>query len=619
MPARFLLSLCLLLSLGAAAQKAPKNSITRIDPAFWWTGMKNPNLELLVYHPGIGNAKASISYPGVRLAMQESAKNRDYLYLSLVIDANAKPGTFPIRFSLGKQNLEYPYELKARQKPETAAQRGVRPSDFIYLIMPDRFSNGDPSNDIVKGTQEPSINRDSMYWRHGGDIQGVINKLDYLQDLGVTTVWLNPVQENDQPKTSYHGYAITDHYRIDPRLGDNALYLKFSEAAHARGMKVVMDIVPNHIGNRHWLFRNLPDSNWVHWWPTFTRTNYRAPILLDPYASEKEKTLYTDGWFDTHMPDLNQRDPHCARYLTQSYIWWAEYAGVDDFRIDTYAYPDQEYMAEMGKQILDEYPGMNLFGEIWEHSVPIQSFFADQSKTRNPYRTHLPSTLDFQIYKAINEALTRPFGWTEGVSKIYYTLAEDVLYAKPMRNVTFLDNHDLSRFASVVGEDIRKYKMGVAFLLTVRGIPSLYYGTEIMMTGFSNPDGWVRMDFQGGWASDAKNKFQESGRSAKEQEAFQFTRALAQWRKTNTAVQNGKLMQFIPEKSLYVYARYDAASTVLVVMNANDKAEKLPDASRYDEILQGKRKALDKVSGQTIDLNGLELQAWQTLVLEFKN
>lgn len=609
-------TLLLLLSLGISAQKPGKNTITRIDPAFWWAGMKNPNLELLVHHPEIGSAQVSLSYPGVRLAAVEPAKNKDFLYLSLVIDARVQPGTFPISFKLGKKTFEYQYELKARKSPETASSRGVRPSDFIYLIMPDRFSNGDPTNDIVKGTNEASINRDSMYWRHGGDLQGVINKLDYLNDLGITAIWLNPVQENDQPKASYHGYAITDHYNIDSRLGNNALYLKLSEEAHRKGMKVVMDIVPNHIGDKHWLFKNLPDSNWVNWWPKFTRTNYRAPLLLDPYASQKEIDLFARGWFDTHMPDLNQRDPHLAKYLTQSYIWWAEYAGVDDFRIDTYSYPDQEYMAQMAADILLEYPGMNMFGEIWEHSVPIQSFFATQFKNRGNFDSKLPAVLDFQIYKAINEALTKPFNWTDGVSAIYYTLAEDLLYKHPHRNITFLDNHDLSRFYSVVGEDIRKFKMGIGFLLTMRGIPSMYYGTEVLMTGFSNPDGWVRMDFKGGWPGDTQDKFQSSGRSAAEQDAFSFTRTVANWRKKNTAVQNGKLMQFIPEKGVYVYFRYDANSTVMVVINTNDKKEKLGAAERFDEMLNGKRAGKDVINGNSKSLDNLELNPWEIVIIE---
>jgi glycosidase len=589
----------------------------RIDPSCWWIGMNQSEVELMVYQPGIANFQASLNYPGVRIVKQERLRSNDYLFITLKIDTVARPGNFPILFTNAKKSFSAGYELKARDVSIRPANRGIRPADFIYLIMPDRFANGDYSNDVVKGTRESSINRDSMYWRHGGDLQGIIDKLDYLKDLGVTAVWLNPVQENDQPKTSYHGYAITDHYKIDKRLGTNDLYRKLGEELHKRQMKLVMDIVPNHIGNCHWWYKNLPDSSWVNWWPNFTRTNYRAPLLLDPYASQNEKNLFSKGWFDTHMPDLNQAEPHLARYLTQSYIWWAEYAGVDDFRIDTYSYPDQNYMRDMSAAILREYPAMNMFGEIWEHSVPIQSFFSSRTPARKDFDTRLPSVIDFQIYKAINATLTQGFSWTDGVSKMYYTLAEDYLYSQPMRNVNFLDNHDLSRFFSVVGEDERKFKMGMALLMTLRGIPSMYYGTEILMKGFSNPDGLVRSDFEGGWKADNQDRFTEIGRNDAENRAFNFVRKLANWRKLTTAVQNGKTIQFIPEQGMYVFFRYDSRSKIMVVINTEKKL-KLKDPLVYDEILQGKRAGLDVINEVNIDLNSLELEPWEFRIIEIK-
>lgn len=594
-----------------------QQSITRIDPSFWWIGMSQPELELMVHHPGIAACEASLNYPGVRLVKQEKLRNADFLFLKLKIDTAAKPGKVPIQFKGPKKSYSASYELKARNAEIRPGSKGIGPADFIYLIMPDRFANGDYSNDVVKGTQESAINRDSMYWRHGGDLQGIIDKLDYLQDLGVTAIWLNPVQENDQPKTSYHGYAITDHYKIDPRLGTNELYKKLGEELHKRKMKLVMDIVPNHVGNRHWWYRNLPDSSWVNWWPKFTRTNYRAPLMLDPYASQHEKNLFTKGWFDTHMPDLNQAEPHLARYLTQSYIWWVEYAGVDDFRIDTYSYPDQTYMRDLSAAILREYPAMNMFGEIWEHSVPIQSFFAGKTAARKEFDTRLPSVIDFQIYKAINEALTKSYSWTDGVAKLYYTLAEDYMYNQPMRNVNFLDNHDLSRFYSVIGEDERKFKMGIALLMTLRGIPSMYYGTEILMEGFSNPDGLVRSDFEGGWKADNQDRFTELGRNDAENRAFNFIRQLAKWRAKTTAVQNGKTLQFIPEDGLYVFFRYDNRSKVMVVINT-EKENTIKNPEKYDEILSGSRRGTDVVSGQTTEINALKLNPWEFRIIQFK-
>jgi glycosidase len=615
MKIRRLLSILLLVCSVAAFAGNVKNTISRIDPAFWWVGMQQSELELLVYHPGIGAGTVSANYPGVELKKVEKAENPDYLYLTLSIGKDAKAGIVPIEVQLGKKKLTYAYELRQRN----AAQKkglGVNTSDLIYLIMPDRFANGDPKNDVVAGMNETALNRDSMYYRHGGDLQGIINQLDYLQDLGLTALWLNPVQENNEIKTSYHGYAITDHYKIDPRFGDNALYVKLVDALHARGMKMVMDIVPNHIGIHHWLFLNMPSKDWVNQWDSFTKTSYRAPTLVDQYASEYDRKKFNDGWFDQHMPDLNQRNPHVAKYLTQSYIWWIEYAGVDDFRIDTYAYSDQAYMAQLSKDLHREYPKLNLFGEIWDHGVGVQAFFTEGFRDRGNFNSGLNGAVDFQINFALSEALTKPFGWTEGLSRLYYVIAQDNLYTNPNRNVTFLDNHDLSRFASVIGGDLRKYKMGVAFLMTMRGIPSAYYGTELLMKGFSNPDGLVRADFSGGWATDAKNKFTAAGRNAEENETFNYFRTLAQWRKNTPEAQNGKLMQFVPEESIYTFFRYSDSKSIMVIMNCNDKQMDYK-INRFAERIGKHSTAKDVATGKDVTLTDMKLEAWEVKVLEF--
>ncbi len=610
-------SILLLLFWGSIRIQAgeSKNTITRIDPAFWWVGMQNPELELLVYHPGIGAGKVTLNYPQVELKSAVPAENPDFIYLTLIIKKEAAAGLVPIDIQLGKKKLHYNYELRARNASQKKAM-GVNSSDFIYLIMPDRFANGDSKNDVVVGMNETALTRDSMFYRHGGDIQGIINHLDYLQDLGLTALWINPVQENNEVKTSYHGYAITDHYKIDPRLGDNALYLKLVQELHNRGMKMVMDIVPNHIGIHHWLFQHMPSKDWMNQWDNFTKTSYRAPTLLDPYASNFDRKKFNDGWFDQHMPDLNQRNPHVAKYLTQSYIWWIEYAGVDDFRIDTYAYSDQAYMSEFSKELHKEYPKLNLFGEIWDHGVGIQAFFTEGFRDRGNFNSGLDGAVDFQLYFALNDALTKPFGWTDGLARVYYVLAQDILYKNANRNVTFLDNHDLSRFYSVVGGDIRKFKMGIAFLMTMRGIPSMYYGTEILMKGFANPDGHVRSDFPGGWASDAKNKFKAQGRTEEENQGFDCVRKLAQWRKANPVVQSGKLMQFVPEESVYVYFRYDDSKTVMVILNANETAKEIK-TERFQERLGHKETGLDILSKETIPLSTIKLDAWGVKVLEF--
>jgi len=377
-----------------------------------------------------------------------------------------------------------------------------------------------------------------------------------------------------------------------------------------------MDIVPNHMGNQHYLFKNLPSKDWVHQFETFTKTSYRAPTLHDPYASEADKLLMTDGWFDKHMPDLNQKNKHVAKYLTQSYIWWVEYSGIDGFRIDTYAYPDQQYMSEMAHDILKEYPQIGMFAEIWEHGVGVQSFFLEKNKVREGFDSKLPSAVDFQFYKAINETMTKPFGWTDGASFMYYTLAQDYLYHDPMKLVTFLDNHDLSRYYSVVGEDMRKFKAGINILLTMRGIPSLYYGTEILMKNFADPDGKVRDDFPGGWIGDKANKFEASGRNEQENEAFNYVKRLARYRLTSEALQNGKLIQFVPEKGVYVYFRKENFNRVMVVTNCSDKAQKI-NLSRFDEVMQKDRNVRDIASGKTLFLDEeLNLEPWESRVFE---
>lgn len=457
-----------------------------------------------------------------------------------------------------------------------------------------------------------------MYYRHGGDIQGIINQLDYLQDLGVTALWLNPVLENDQPRTSYHGYANTENYKIDRRYGSNELYKKLVDELHKRDMKMVKDIVHNHVGSEHWTVKDLPMKNWVHQWPAFTKTNYKDQVLFDPYASKADKKVMTDGWFDKHMPDMDHSNPFVRNYITQSHIWWIEYSGLDGFRLDTYAYNDLEYMAEWGKAIKAEYPNFTFFGETWVHGVPNQVYFTQGKTVNQEIDTELQAVTDFQALWGINEALNGKFGWNDGVNKLYTTIASDYVYQDPTRNVVFLDNHDLSRFYSVIGEDFNKYKSGVAWLLTTRGIPQFYYGTEILMKNFSNPDGLVREDFKGGWAEDKENKFTEAGRTAKENEAFQFVKTLANYRKNNPVLQVGKLMQYVPENGIYVYFRYNEDKTVMVIMNTNEKPEEVSTA-RFTERMAGFTRATDVITRKDISsIGSFQVPAKTTLVLELK-
>jgi len=579
----------LILFLLGISQYTIASTPARIDPANWWVGFKNNNVQLIISGKEIANYIVSISHPGLHIVKQTKLESPDYLFVDLELAAECKAGRFEINFKHYKNTLDFfsqSYELKNRvgggYKP-----LGLSSEDLIYLIMPDRFCNADPTNDVVKGCNDMSLNRDSMFLRHGGDLDGIINHLDYISDIGNTAIWLNPVQENNQPLESYHGYAITDHYRIDKRFGNKDKYIELCKKAHEKKLKMIMDVVPNHIGNEHYLYKNLPAKDWVHQWDEFTRTNYRAPAVMDPYASQKDKNIFENAWFDKHMPDLNQQNSYLAKYLIQNTIWWIETAGIDALRIDTYAYPDQQFMHNYAASLFREYPNLGMFGEIWDHGVAVQSYYA--KNTSGKTNSLLPGVTDFQLNYSLTDAINKPFGWTDGTARIYYTLAQDYLYDDASKNVVFLDNHDVSRFYSVVNEDLAKFKMGISFLLTTRGIPMLYYGTEVLMKNYANPDGKVREDFKGGWGNDTVNKFTYAGRTAKENEAYEFVRRLANYRKNNKVLQTGKLTQFVPEKGVYVYFRKNETKTIMVVFNQNNDAAPI-NLIRYDEMLKGKTK-----------------------------
>lgn len=602
----------------ASAQEMRASDAPRIAPISWWVGMNNPNVQLMVFHPDLNGRTPKIDYKGVELLKVNRVDNPNYLFLDIKIDPSAKAGDVKITFSAkGKKDLVMPYTLAARDAKQKKAQ-GVTNEDFIYLIMPDRFSNGDPNNDVIKNARETAMNRDSMYYRHGGDIQGVINKLDYLKDMGVTAVWLNPVLTNDMEKASYHGYAATEFYQVDPRLGTNELYRKLADELHKRDMKLIQDLVHNHVGSEHWTVKSQPTKDWLNHWDEYTNTTYKDQVLFDPYASQSDKLKMTDGWFVPSMPDLNQRNEFMQNYISQSHIWWIEYAGVDGFRLDTYAYNDADYMAKWAQDITAEYPSMTYFGETWVHGIANQAAFTEGKTINQPFDTHLQAVTDFQTYHAINKTFNEPFGWTEGVNSLYSVLANDFVYKDPTRNVVFLDNHDVSRFLSVVGEDINKYKSGLTWLLTTRGIPQLYYGAEIAMKNFADPDGKVREDFPGGWKGDKQDKFVADGRNDVENDVFSLVKNLAVYRRENAVLQTGKMMQFVPEDGVYVYFRYNDEKTVMIVMNTNE-SEKSIKTNRFAERIQKYTKGWNIVSEDEMDItNEITIAGHSAVALELK-
>lgn len=572
----------------------------RMSPPSWWTGMANASLEIMIYDQNIKNAHVTISdKSGVELKQVYRVENPNYLFLEIEIGPGTQEGVFDIILTQGKEIKTYPYQLNAREKNASNVQ-GLDASDFIYLIMPDRFANGDKTNDSFDDMLQAGINRDKMFFRHGGDLQGIIDHLDYLQNLGVTALWLNPVLENDQPYASYHGYAVTDHYEIDKRFGSNELYKTFVEECHKRGLKVVMDIIFNHCGHEHWLMKDIPSEDWVHQWPEFTKSNYKSSVISDPYASQADRKQLLEGWFDYSMPDLNQKNPRLANYFIQNTIWWVEYSGQDAYRIDTWFYPDQGFLSKWSKRMQEEYPTLGLFGETWVQTHAVQASFAEGSGLNVADKSYLPSITDFQLYFAIEQALTQKQGWTEGVSQLYYTLAQDFLYEDPLRNVIFLDNHDKTRFFSYVGENVDKLKSGIALLLTLRGTPSMYYGTEQAFAGTANPDGKVRQDFLGGWEEDDINKFEESERTALENDMLKYVTTLANYRKNTPALHSGKLTHFLPEDGVYTYFRYNSDKTIMIVLNTNDDA-RVVNTIRFKERMAGFSTGLNVISGERVN------------------
>ncbi len=458
-----------------------------------------------------------------------------------------------------------------------------------------------------------------MYARHGGDLKGIANHFDYLKELGVTAIWPTPVIENDMPKASYHGYALTDYYNVDPRYGTNQDYVSFVQSAHKAGLKVVHDVVLNHIGSYNYLHLDPPARDWVHQWPGFTRSNYRDAAFNDPHVSKFDREQFGSGWFDTTMPDVNQSNPLVATYIIQNFIWWVEYTGLDGYRIDTYPYSDRKFLMQWGEAVQSEFPTLGVFGEAWVQGTGQQAYFAKNILPPvDGFKSNLPGVTDFQSQYAINEALTKDAGWTDGIAKLYYALQGDWMYEDPLRNVVFLDNHDVSRFYSVIGEDFAKYKMGLAWLLTTRGIPQLYYGTEVLMKNFSNPDGLVREDFPGGFAGDKKNYFTPAGRTGQAGEAFNYVSKLANYRRTHPVVHSGRLMHFIPVDGVYTYFRYSDAGTVMVMMNSG-KDEKAVDMSRFAERLAGFSSGVEVVSGASIpDLKSVKIPGRTAWVVELK-
>lgn len=580
--------------------------VEKIDPPHWWVGMNDSTLQLQVYGDNIRNAEVDIDYPGVKIdsiARLDGSDNYQFIYLT--ISENTKPGKLQLQFKDGKKKIKSNFELRQRNSNPKGGQ-GFDAGDVLYMIMPDRFADGNPQNNKVESMRFPvGADRNNLNVRHGGDLKGMIDHIDYIDRLGVTAVWVNPVLENDMPGGSYHGYATTDYYKIDPRFGTNEDYANLIELYHQRGIKTVMDMIFNHCGSEHIWFRERPSHDWFNFPDGYIQTNYRLSTITDPYVSTYDKKLATDGWFVEEMPDLNQNNPHLMKYLIQNSIWWIEETGIDGIRMDTYPYADAQRMGEWVDAVMNEYPKFNIVGECWFAEPAGEAYWQTGSKLSiHGEDTRLPAIMDFPLMiKSRNmgpyKEQTDPWN---GLNKIYDHLALDYIYPNPLQILRFLDNHDTERFILEIPDSLDQWKQAVAIVLTIPGIPQIYYGTELLMAGDRRPgDGNVRRDVPGGFPGDTINAFTREGRTSLQNDAFDFMSKILNWRKNSNAIAKGKMTHFMPTNGIYLYQRKADNDEVIVVLNGVD-SENVVDMTRYTEIIPVNTKFKNIITGEVIEL-----------------
>ncbi|WP_111709441.1 glycoside hydrolase family 13 protein [Lutibacter citreus] len=585
-----LLILIIMVGLNSYAQK-----IDRIEPPNWWVGMENTELELMIHGQEISSYSPVIEDSEIELKTVKRTENKNYIFITINV-SKGDVGTFKIDFKKKgrKNNFSVNYELKERKK-DSKLRKGFNSSDAIYLITPDRFANGDTSNDIVKGLRETKINRKDDYARHGGDIKGIIDHLDYISDMGFTSIWPTPLLENDMKESSYHGYAITDLYKPDPRFGTMEEYLELAKQSKENGLKLIMDQVVNHIGIEHWWMRDLPAKDWVNFQKESQEgelifTNHRRTVNQDLYASKKDKDLMHNGWFVSAMPDLNQNNKLLATYLIQNSIWWVETLDLGGIRQDTYPYSDKQFMSNWSGAIMKEYPNFSIVGEEWSYNPLLVAYWQTGHQNKEGYESNLKSTMDFPMQKAIIDGLMEEESWDEGFVKMYEGLANDFNYTTPQDIMVFLDNHDKSRVFTELKEDLTKTKMAMGYLLALPRIAQVFYGTEILMNDTANPGdhGLVRSDFPGGWKGDKVNAFIGKGLTKDQKEMQSFLKKVLNYRKNSEAIHVGNTIHFAPENGVYVLFRIFKNEVVTVILNKNKKAIEL-DLTRFKEIgLQGK-------------------------------
>lgn len=604
--------------------------VDRIDPANWFVGMKNTSLQLMVYGENIRQADVTTYYDGVKIDSIVRLDSPNYLLVYLNLEG-VKPGEMTLNFKNGKAVKKVKYELKAREK-RGEERMGFTNADVLYMLMPDRFADGNPDNNDIKGMNPYKTDRSQPSLRHGGDLEGIRRHLDYFKELGVTALWFTPVLENNSPGGSYHGYATTDYYRVDPRFGTNDEYRRLTDEAHAKGLKIVMDMIFNHCGFEHPWIKDMPSKDWLNtpeWLydrkdktkaevnRKYMQTTYKLTPTVDPYASAIDLKETVDGWFVPSMPDLNQRNPHVIRYLIQNSIWWIETVGIDGIRMDTYPYADADAMALWMKTIDEEYPNFNVVGETWVSDPPYTAAWQKDSKIsqRNSY---LKTVMDFSFHAKINQAkYENTDGSGNGMNRIYENFVYDYLYPNPSSVMAFVENHDTDRFLGN-GRDTTALKQAMAILLTVKRIPQLYYGTEILMNGTKEKtDGYVRKDFPGGFPGDDHNAFTAGGRTPEENAMFTWLSRLLHWRQGNDVITKGSQTQFIPYNGVYVIARRYNGKNVMTVVNGTGRTTVFA-VKRYAEVIGHNTEAKDVLTDRTVSLtDDTQLEPRKVMILEF--
>ena len=617
---RLLLALC---SLGVAMSvtaAAPKINIKHVEPLSWWVGMTT-ELQLMVNGNNISLCDVQIlpENQGVSVKALHKAESPNYLFVDVAIADDAKAGEYTLRFTNGKRKYDYKYTI-AERREGSRERLSFTNADFVYLIMPDRFANGNPANDSTNDTAEKA-DRSKAWRRHGGDLQGMIDHLDYIADLGATAIWSTPLLLDNENGASYHGYSCSDYYLIDPRFGTNEMFKTYVDECHKRDLKVIMDIVPNHSSISHWWYGDLPFNDWVHQWNEYTQSNWTFSTNMDFNASKSDLYQMESGWFDKSMADMNLDNEFLLNYFKQWAVWWVEYADLDGFRVDTYPYNEKQPMSEWCKAVMAEYPNFNIVGEVWTSSIPQLAYWQGGNNNKDGFDSNLKSIMDFPLHDALRSAMCESGngGWGQGMTRVYEVLSHDFVYHDLDNMMIMAANHDTDRIGDVCEGDVRRMKIVHTLLCTMRGMPQMLYGDELMFRSTDRSMGHptLRVDFPGGWAEDSVNLFDASQHAGDQKEIFDYTRHLANWRKTKEVIHSGKTLHFIDRDNTYAFFRYNDTDVVFVYINNSNDTRNVP-WSRYSEISSGLVEGRNVVTGEVVDMQNMSVEPMSALVVEFE-